>query len=344
MSVIRKLSGSLLATPVTGRVLLAPVARWGYRNYRRTGETPRAGFVAMRKLYAADPVAFDRLVRRAQGERQPLALPDAPSGIIAGHVDEAVEVLERDGLFVLPDRLPEPVCVELTELATRAECTLVGEHVARGRRGRFSAAAPEAPRYEIEEHDLLMAPVVQRLLADQSVLAVAQRYLGSAPVQDLVAMWWSAAVPQAPSSIAAQMFHFDLDRLRFLKLFVYLTDVEADTGPHVFVRGTHAHLAREFRADRRYADRDVSQAYGEAIATITGHRGTVFMADTRALHKGQAVAHGHRLVFQMEYASSLFGQTYTRGALDGHIVADLEHAIAMYPSVFERFRRSGVSV
>ena len=40
-------------------------------------------------------------------------------------------------------------------------------------------------------------------------------------------------------SEAAQMFHFDLDRIKWLKFFIYLTDVKINSGPHVYVSGTH---------------------------------------------------------------------------------------------------------
>src|SRR5205085_1235372 len=128
------------------------------------------------------------------------------------------------------------------------------------------------------------------------------------PVQDMVAMWWSAAAASAPSAAAAQLFHFDLDRLRFLKVFVYVTGVDDETGPHAFVRGSHRDLPRKFRTDRRYDDAEVESAFDGTVATIAGPRGTMFCADTRGLHKGLPLARGYRLVFQMEYATSLFGQ------------------------------------
>ena len=38
---------------------------WGYRRYRQTDRTPPVAYSAMRKLFAADPVGFDRLVARS---------------------------------------------------------------------------------------------------------------------------------------------------------------------------------------------------------------------------------------------------------------------------------------
>ena len=107
------------------------------------------------------------------------------------------------------------------------------------------------------------------------------------------------------------MYHWDMDRLFFLKFFFYLTDVTPETGPHVFVAGSHGSKPPALRQDRRYEDNEVTPHYAaEAIRTICGPRGTIFAADTRALHKGQPVVLGERLALQVEFAISKFGQNY----------------------------------
>ena len=326
----------LLELPGVGRLVLAPLARSGYRRYLASGETPHRSYVAMRKLYAAHPVAFERLVTDASAERPLFDLPENPGGLLSGRLDDAVRALDADGLYVAATKLPNDMCSELVEIATTAECHLVDPVDGSPRRARFDPAHVVAPRYDVDERDLVMAPVVQRLMSDPSLLAIAQRYLRAAPILDLLAMWWSAAADRPASSAAAQQFHFDLDRLRFVKVFVYLTDVDERHGPHVFVRKSHRSLPRRFRRDGRRDDAEVESAFGSDVVTVAGARGTMFLADTRALHKGAVVAEGHRLVFQMEYASSLFGQAYSRLALAGvHPV--LADAVRRYPSAFERF-------
>ena len=69
--------------------------------------------------------------------------------------------------------------------------------------------------------------------------------------------------------------------------------------------------------------------------SITGPRGTVFLADTRGLHRGLRVESGHRLVFQMEYASSLFGAPTTRSVVTPS-VPELADALAQHPRVYRR--------
>ena len=51
------------------------------------------------------------------------------------------------------------------------------------------------------------------------------------------------------------------------------------------MRGTHRDLPAEFRADRRYSDEEVGRRFPSQVVRIPGPRGTVFLADTRGLHK-----------------------------------------------------------
>ena len=226
-------------------------------------------------------------------------------------------------------------------MARAASCHLVDplDEGAPGR-ARFDEHAPLAVRYEVPEEDAMASPAAQRVVADESLLAVAQAYLGAAPVQDLVTMWWSVAAGGPASSAAAQQFHFDLDRLRFVKVFVLLTDVDDDTGPHVYVTGSHRSTPQHLRRDGRHADAEVEAAFPGAARHITGPRGTVFLADTSGLHKGLALRRGHRLVFQTEYATSLFGAPWACPAVASP-TPELRSVVDRHPRAFRRLRLSG---
>ncbi len=331
-----RLAERMVTTRVGTRLVLDPVLTWGWHRYRTTGTTPSAAYRAMRASFLSPETSFGRVEERAAHEGPLLGFSPEPAGLTAGIHDEVLATLVRDGFAVLPSLLSPAACDDIERFAREAECTLVGsDDPSLPATATFDPAAPLARRYEIPEEDLLACPSVQELVADESVLRLAQDYLGAAPVQDLVAGWWSAP-GGGSASAAAQLFHFDLDRPRFLKLFVYLTDVDADTGPHAFVRGTHRALPAAFRADRRYSDEEVEARFPDDVVRIPGPRGTVFLADTRGLHKGEPVTRGHRLVFQLELASSLFGQTYTRPVLRRPIPA-LSDAVRRFPSVYRRF-------
>lgn len=327
---------ALLRSPLGARLVLEPTVLLSYRRYLRTGQTPGPGYAAMRKLFgSARASRFDALVSRSALEHGPIDVAD-PTGVVADPLDDVVAALRRDGVVVLSSRLPARLVDDLRLVAQQASCRLVGRSEGAPLRARFDPDRPQAVRYDLDEVDIVRSEAAQALIADRSLLAVAQAYLGSTPVQDLVSMWWTA--PSASgSSAAAQQFHFDLDRLRFVKLFVYLTDVEQDNGPHVYVRGSHRDLPDSLRADRRYADAEVLGHYApEDLVRITGASGTMFLADTRGLHKGLHVVDGARLVFQLEYASSLFGADAPQVAVV-HPTDALTSAIQAFPATYRRF-------
>jgi Phytanoyl-CoA dioxygenase (PhyH) len=257
---------------------------WG----RWTGVgTPTPAYRAMRKLWPHVPWSVRRRVGRRRGE-----------GVATD--DRVVDQLLRDGVAVLDTRLPATTCAALVTLARAGLPTGDPDDL-------------EVRRLDLAEPDLLADPTVQGLLVDERFRRLADSYLGGEAINDLAAMWWSVAQPGRASAAAAQQFHTDRDRLSFVEFFVYLTDVDEAHGPHVYVRGSHRHLPPALRADRRFTDAEVVAAYGEdALVQLTGPAGTVFAADTSGLHKGLPPSEGHRLVFQLEYTTTLFGAPYTR--------------------------------
>jgi hypothetical protein len=153
-------------------------------------------------------------------------------------------------------------------------------------------------------------PVVDRIGRDPFVLDVARAYLGVAPRLISSELWWSFAAGhgEAEQSAAAQLFHFDLDDFRQLKLFFYLTDVDESGGPHVAVRGTHAskRLAHEVMI-RRLPDEEVARVYGpEAIRRFCMRAGRGFFEDTFCLHKGQAPSGADRLMMAFNFGINDF--------------------------------------
>ena len=177
---------------------------------------------------------------------------------------------------------------------------------------RYDPERPIAVRYDGGQMKVLADPVVQQLACDRSVLEIAQHHLGAPPILDFVAFWWNTAFSKVPDSQAAQLYHFDLDRIRWIKFFFYITDVLPENGPHCFIEGSHlpgviprALLRKGYE---RTEDEEVFRYFpNEKEHVFTGKAGTMIAEDTIGLHKGQMVERGHRLILQLQYTSSLFG-------------------------------------
>ena len=117
------------------------------------------------------------------------------------------------------------------------------------------------------------------------------------------------------------MYHFDLDRIKFMKFFFYLTDVDAETGPHCFVKSSHGKLPKAINRDGRFEDDEIEKIYGkDNLLELCGKRGSIMAVDTRGFHKGKDLTKDKRLLFQIQFTNSMFGQTYER--IDYSLIQD----------------------
>jgi ectoine hydroxylase-related dioxygenase (phytanoyl-CoA dioxygenase family) len=152
----------------------------------------------------------------------------------------ATAELQRKGYIVLKQKLPEDFCDELLRFALTHPATLrqTDSGGAGQSQATYNADQPRAVIYDFDKAAILSNERVQALLIDPVILSIVQAYLQSEPVADMLSMWWSTAFKGKADGEAAQLYHFDMDRVKWLKVFVYLTDVGADNGPHYFVSGS----------------------------------------------------------------------------------------------------------
>jgi hypothetical protein len=158
------------------------------------------------------------------------------------------------------------------------------------------------PDSHIAHHDpldIIHAPYLFSIANRPDILAVVEGLLGCKPTLSYLAAWWSYHTEIGAQQ--AEHFHRDVDDWRFVKLFIYLTDVGAMNGPHVYVKSSSTSPA--LREIRRFTDDEVIAAFGvEQVMELTGRAGEGFLEDTFGIHKGQPVAEGRRLIFQAVYS------------------------------------------
>lgn len=205
----------------------------------------------------------------------------------------------------------------------------------------FSRENPDTVRFDLDPDELFKNHIVQELACDPRILSIAQDYLGALPVLDFVAMWWHTKSP-TPDKEAAQYFHFDMERLRWIKFFFYITDVTEQSGPHIFVPKSHLDNGLPFslrsKGYTRLEDSQVEKIFPRASWKVfTGPIGSMIVEDTRGLHKGKHVENGDRLVFQLQYTSSLFGKAIDGIKINQKDVGEkLQMAMQRTPYVFQQ--------
>lgn len=233
----------------------------------------------------------------------------SPSRFVdASEVDQAVEGLKRDGFYVFSYVADPEIVSAIRGYAEKAPCSARGADTAPG---IYPRSSPQVGRYDFDEETALGSPEVQDFVTDPLMAVISQKYLGQPVLMDEVALWWTTTKKTKDANLNAQLFHQDRDRLSFLKFFIYLTDVEPDTGPHMYIRGSHANIPWSLRGDGRKNDEAVKAAgLWNEVQEITAPAGTLMAVDTIGLHKGKTPISADRLALENEYATSLFGVNY----------------------------------
>ncbi len=299
------------------------------------GPTPRVSFHAMRRLYGPTHGLLNRLALALARWRRPVGALVPVSGFLGtitpAQIQSLVQRIDLEGYAVFEQMLPETMCDALLEFARTTPCRAMGEKDA----GIYAEADARALRYDFPEQSIVACPEACQVAFDGTLAAIAAAYFRCSPVYDFTAMWWTTGSGEKNYSTAAQEFHFDMDRFVFLKFFVYLTDVSLESGPHVFVAGSHKNKPAGLSDPVRFTDGQVESAYPpDAIRRICGPRGTIFAADTSGIHKGLPVISGHRLALQVEFTLDKFGQTYPGPVLSETVLGQAGIPLPLDPRIY----------
>lgn len=264
--------------------------------------------------------------------------------ILSSTFENETKNLIKLGHCLVPNALPGTIVEEFLELAKSTKGSY--REMDSGAGGNFencffNREKPLAVRFDYNPNELFKNQLVQDLVCDPAVLNIAQNYLGGLPVFDFVAMWWHTE-SATPDKHAAQYFHFDMDRIRWIKFFFYLTNVNSDSGPHTFIERSHADggipLNLRSKGYARLTDDEVSASFPEKMwKEFVGPRGSMIVEDTRGLHKGKHVLKGDRLLFQIQYTSSLFNKTTPKTQISRLEVGPLLNKTrSNYPEIFQQ--------
>lgn len=223
---------------------------------------------------------------------------------LIGDAAAHISVLQKNGNVVLPELMPLATLTALRAELSTMPC--------------YDPWNPDLGDFEVSETPEITNNARIRGVADHPtaraianhplVLSIVSQYLQCCPTIDDIVAWWS--LPGKPAPKEEQFFHRDNDAVRFLKLFVYMSDVGEDDGAHVFVQGSHLDSSL-LEKRRRYQDREVLSSYNEAaVKKMTGVFGSAFLEDTYGLHKGAVPSKEPRLLLQVRYTS--YPSTFAR--------------------------------
>lgn len=321
----------------------------GLAIYVISKKTPAFAYQAMVGLFCLTKGYSNDVLSKIIGYIKRPYYFSQPNGLLGNMEDkrrnQISSKLREDGYYIFENRLPKEICDSLLQYATSHVCAMRpmdGDVLGKPVHTKYHREAPQAVRYDFDTQDLLNNRDVQNIFADMSFAVVAQDYLGARPIIDVTSMWWHTNFSDKPDMDAAQYYHFDMDRPKWLKFFIYLTDVETTNGPHTFVAGSHksggipSGLLKKGYA--RLIDDEVKHQFDEKnIIEFNAPRGTIIAEDTRGLHKGKHVEKGDRLILQVQFSNSLFGGYYKKASLGSDLIAELKNKTKQFPELYSAY-------
>lgn len=281
--------------------------------------TPSKSHLSMIRLFCATSGRSNDVVSKCISFfDSPIRLPDC-NGVLGNFRQEELNkinnTLIRDGFYIFEQKISNELIDKLYDFASNQECVprpLDENMNAPPPKTRYDKNNLLSSVYDIPASACFENPNIQSLLKDHSILAVAQEYLQTVPKADIIGFWWSTPFSKKPQVNSAQMFHFDMDRFKWIKFFIFLTDVTLENGPHVFIKHSHqtGKIPREIlnAGYSRISDEEVFKYFPkEDVQTFTIPKGTIVAEDTRGLHKGTNLLKDERLVLELQFSNSLFG-------------------------------------
>src|SRR5919108_5432310 len=278
--------------------------RFAARVHRVATGIERRGIVATYELH--DRLLANRGARRRYaGERPAL---DALQGNV-------VERLREEGYAVVPfsDLVPEEgVWSELetdaarfireteAELARESE---TGESVLRRRAGKEFVVRKYAYGVELGPDDPWL-----RLGLSRRLLDVANTYLGMWSKLEYVDVWYTPPISDGERR-SSQRWHRDYNDRHLLKAFLYLVDVDEETGPFEYVPrsapgGELDGLWRWRPLGENYPpDDELAAKIAGRTVTFTGPKGTVILCNTCGFHRGGFATGKPRALATVTYSS-----------------------------------------
>lgn len=248
--------------------------------------------------------------------------------------------IDSNSFSIFEEKVPDSVLSQVHEFGLTNPCRVDGH---RDKEIIFKPENCLTGAHRFDEKRLVETEIFQQLMTEPLFVNMASTYLDCTPILCSVNLWWSPASKGSPNSESAQLYHFDMSRAKWINVFIYITDVDTESGPHCVVKGSHkSDGKRQKLLQRGYArisDEEMNDVYGsEEIKELTGQAGTIIFEDTKAFHKGKKPTKDNRLIFELSFASSLFGGEYQNIKIPDHLLnPDVKKVLSEQRDIYTRY-------
>lgn len=157
-----------------------------------------------------------------------------------------------------------------------------------------------------DENVTLKCPYILDIISNKKILNCLSSYFLSPYKLDYVACWWSFYNSKKKFLENTRFFHRDIDNFNFIKVFLYLNDVDYDSGPHQYLMYSHKTIYEKKISSKIIKNEKIEKE--KNIFTFTGKAGDAILANTFGIHRGSNPIVRNRLMLVMSF--SLFNSSY----------------------------------
>jgi ectoine hydroxylase-related dioxygenase (phytanoyl-CoA dioxygenase family) len=278
--------------------------RFAARVHKVASAIERRGVVATYELH-------DRLLANRTARKRYTQEPPALDPVQTGIVDE----LRKEGYAVVPfsELVTDPgewteLDAEATRFITETEAELSREREGRESGLRRRPGKEFVVRKYAYDVELGLDDPWLRLGLNRRLLNIANTYLGMWTKLEYVDVWYTPPADESERK-SSQRWHRDFNDRHLLKAFLYLVDVDQETGPFEYVPRSapgneleHLWPWRPLGDNYPPDDELVAKIEGKSVSFVAP-KGTVIFCNTSGFHRGGFASAKPRALATVTYSS-----------------------------------------
>ena len=228
---------------------------------------------------------------------------------------EAISIvnnLKENGYFVINNFISEKTSQEIEDYVLKQDLIINRNDDSHSKiyNKKFNPNNPEGVVYLLPDSKLIENSLINQVTNSIFLKDIASNYFEAEAIFDHAQISIVTDYKKIADKNSAQYYHFDLDKPKWLKFFIYLNNVNLDRGPHSFIPKTHKNSGINInirsQGYSRIEDSEIRKYYAEEII-FAHNKGTCIIEDTRGLHKGYNCKKGYRCLINIQYSNSFFG-------------------------------------
>ena len=211
--------------------------------------------------------------------------------------DKKYKELKKNGYTLLENKLNSQLCDKIVDLTKNCNYII------------HESNTNNKLKWIKNQDDVLLNDtnsIISDIAFDPYFIKIAQLYLKTNPIFLQSNLWITEFNDQGKKESNTQKFHQDYDDFSFVKIFIYLTDVTEDNGPHRYIKSSLNDLKvpENYKPSTRLTDKFISENYKDQVIEFLGEKGTILIEDTHGFHSGSEVKKGKRIILQLQYGVS----------------------------------------